>query len=68
MATKYRVIQVKSAVPESFVIVGIDFDEHAIKSTSKSMSEAELQKHLQQAGASPDEISAWIQQGRSYPG
>src|SRR5262249_40072458 len=32
MATKYRVIKIKGAERESFMVVGIDFDEHNIKS------------------------------------
>ena len=42
MATKYRVIKVKGAEPESFIVLGIDFTDHIIKSTSPSMSEPEL--------------------------
>jgi hypothetical protein len=68
MATKYRVIKVKGAQPESFIVLGIDFTDHLIKSTSPSMSEPDLRQHLRQAGASEDEISAWIEQGRTYPG
>jgi len=68
MATKYRVIKVKGADPESFMVVGIDFTDHIIKSTSQSMTEAELQDHLRQAGATADEIGSWIEQGRAYPG
>lgn len=68
MSTKYRVIRIKSVEPESFVVVGIDFDEHAIKSTSPSMSEPELRDHLREAGATADDISTWIAQGRAYPG
>lgn len=68
MATKYRVIKVKGADPESFMVVGIDFTDHIVKSTSQSMTAAELQEHLRQAGATPDEISAWIEQSRAYPG
>ena len=56
MATKYRVIKVKGSNPESFVVVGIDFTEHLIKSTSKAMSESELRDHLRQAGATPEEF------------
>ena len=67
MATKYRVISVKGTNPELFIIVGIDFDEHSVKSTSQSMREAELRAHLREAGASPDEMTAWIEQGRAYP-
>jgi len=68
MATKYRVIQVKGAKPESFIVVGIDFDEHRIKSASPAMPEEELREHLRQAGATPTEINGWIEQGRAYPG
>ena len=68
MATKYRVIKVKGAQPESFIVVGIDFDDHTIKSTSPSMSEAELREHLRQAGATVEEVATWIEQGRAYPG
>ncbi len=68
MATKYRVIQVKSAQPEAFIVVGIDFTDHIIKSTSPSMSEPELREHLRQAGATEEEITTWVEQGRTYPG
>jgi hypothetical protein len=68
MATKYRVIKVKGAEPESFIVLGIDFDGHIIKSTSPSMSEPEIREHLRQAGATTDEVAAWIEQGRVYPG
>ena len=67
MPTRYRVVRVKGVDPETFIIVGIDFDEHTIKSTSKAMSEGDLRAHLREAGASADEITAWIEQGRSYP-
>lgn len=68
MAAKYRVIKVKGAEPESFIVLGIDFTDHLIKSTSPSMSESELREHLRQAGATTDEVDAWIEQGRTYPG
>ncbi len=68
MATKYRVIKVKGAQSESFIVVGIDFDDHTIKSTSPSMSEADLREHLHQAGATVEEVATWIEQGRAYPG
>ena len=68
MATKYRVIKVKGQEPEAFIVIGIDFVEHAVKSTSKTMSEPDLRIHLHDAGATDDEIKAWIQQGRTYPG
>jgi hypothetical protein len=67
MPTRYRVVKVKGVEPEVFIIVGIDFDEHSIKSTSHAMSEADLRAHLREAGASQDEITAWIEQGRAYP-
>jgi len=62
------VIKVKGAEPEAFIIIGIDFGEHAVTSASKAMSEADLRVHLHEAGATEDEINAWIQQGRNYPG
>jgi hypothetical protein len=68
MATKYRVIKVKGSNPESFVVVGIDFAEHTIKSTSIAMAESELRDHLRQAGATVEEIQTWVEQGRAYPG
>ena len=68
MGTKYRVIQVKGANPESFVVIGIDFGEHTIKSTSVAMSETELREHLRHAGATAEEIDQWIAQSRAYPG
>jgi hypothetical protein len=68
MASKYRVIKVKGLDPESFIVVGIDFGKHLIKSTSVAMSESELHEHLRQAGATPEEIRTWIEQGRSYSG
>ncbi len=67
MPTRYRVVRVKGVEPEIFVIVGIDFEEHVIKSASSAMSEAVLRAHLHEAGASADEITAWIEQGRAYP-
>jgi hypothetical protein len=67
MPIRYRVVRVKGVQPEVFIIVGIDFDEHIIKSTSQSMSETALRAHLREAGASADEITAWIEQGRAYP-
>jgi len=67
MPTRYRVVKVKGVEPEVFIIVGIDFDEHIIRSTSQAMSEAALRAHLREAGAAADEIAAWIEQGRSYP-
>ena len=67
MPTRYRVVRVKSVEPETFIIIGIDFDEHAIKSTSKAMSEADLRAHMRETGASVEEINAWIEQGRAYP-
>ena len=68
MATKYRVVKVKGAKPEIFIVVGIDFDQHAITSTSLSMSEPTMRSYLEDAGASEKEINAWIEQARQYPG
>ena len=68
MPTKYRVIKVKGSEPESFIVVGINFGEHSIVSTSKAMHEPALRAYLTDAGASEDQINAWIQQGRAYPG
>jgi hypothetical protein len=68
MATKYRVVQVKGANPETFIVIGIDFGESAIKSTSKPMSEAEMRAHLQKEGASSSQIKDWLEQARKYPG
>jgi len=68
MATKYRVVKVKGAKPEIFIVVGIDFDQHAITSTSLSMSEANMRSYLEEAGATEKEINAWIDQARQYPG
>jgi hypothetical protein len=67
MPTRYRVVRIKDIEPEIFVIVGVDFEEHVIKSASRAMSEAVLWAHLHEAGASADEITAWIEQGRSNP-
>lgn len=68
MSTKYRVVQVKGAKPETFIVVGIDFAASAITSTSESMQEAEMRSYLQKQGASKKEIDAWIDQARHYPG
>jgi hypothetical protein len=68
MATKYRVVQVKGAKPETFIVVGIDFGQSAITSTSESMLEADMRAYLQKAGASTQDIEAWIEQARKYPG
>lgn len=68
MATKYRVVQVKGAKPETFVVVGIDFDQHAVTSTSESMNEAAMRGYLKKAGATEAEIGTWIEQARKYPG
>ncbi|MGB8063377.1 MAG: hypothetical protein WCF26_15905 [Candidatus Sulfotelmatobacter sp.] len=68
MATKYRVVQVKGAKPETFIVVGIDFGEGAITSTSESMHENEMRSYLEKAGASKKDIAAWIEQARKYPG
>jgi hypothetical protein len=68
MATKYRVVQVKGAKPETFIVVGIDFDEGAITSTSESMQESTMRSYLEKTGAAKKEIEAWIDQARKYPG
>jgi hypothetical protein len=68
MSTKYRVVQVKGAKPETFIVVGIDFAANAITSTSESMREAEMRTYLEKQGASKKEMDAWIEQARHYPG
>lgn len=68
MVTKYRVIQVKGAKPEAFIVVGIDFSASAITSTSESMHEKEMRSYLEKAGAAKKDIDAWIDQARQYPG
>lgn len=68
MATKYRVVQVKGAKPETFIVVGIDFSAAAITSTSESMHETEMRSYLQKQGASKNDVDAWIDQARHYPG
>ena len=68
MATRYRVIQVKGAKPETFMVVGIDFEQALIKSTSKPMPETEMRAHLQKESASETEINEWLEQARKYPG
>lgn len=67
MATKYRVIKVKGTKPETFIVVGIDFAQSTITSTSESMSEAEMRSYLKKAGASEKETNEWITQSRNYP-
>jgi hypothetical protein len=68
MATKYRVVQVKGAKPETFIVVGIDFAANAITTTSESLQEAAMRGYLQKQGASKQEIDTWIEQARNYPG
>jgi len=68
MAAKYRVIKVKGTNPETFIVVGIDFGQSAITSTSEAMLETEMRGYLQKAGASETDINAWIDQSRKYPG
>ncbi|HUA15654.1 MAG TPA: hypothetical protein VMG31_10165 [Verrucomicrobiae bacterium] len=68
MATKYRVVQVKGAKPEKFIVVGIDFEKNAIISTSEAMLETEMRGYLQKAGASEKDIRSWLDQARKYPG
>ena len=67
MATKYRVIKVKGAKPETFIVVGIDFAESTITSTSESMPESQMRAYLKNAGASEKETNDWIAQSRAYP-
>jgi hypothetical protein len=67
MATKYRVIKVKGAKPETFIVVGIDFGQGTIISTSESMPEVEMRTYLKKAGASEKETNDWIAQARTYP-
>ncbi len=67
MATKYRVIKVKDAKPETFIVVGIDFEKSLIASTSESMSEADMRAHLHRSGASEGDTNSWIDQARKYP-
>jgi len=67
MATKYRVVQVKGAKPEAFIVVGIDFEKTAITSTSESMGEAAMRAYLKKAGASDKDVNTWIDQARRYP-
>jgi len=68
MATKYRVVKVKGSKPETFIVVGIDFEQHAIASTSESMTEAAMRRYLKNAGASEKDSNTWIEQARKYPG
>jgi len=68
MTTKYRVVQVKGAKPETFIVVGIDFAANAITSTSESMQESAMRSYLEKAGASTKDTEAWIEQARKYPG
>ena len=68
MATKYRVIKVKGAKPETFIVVGIDFGKSLITSTSESMSEADMRAYLSTSGASDSDTNTWIDQARKYPG
>lgn len=68
MATKFRVVQIKGESPETFIVVGIDFEASTITSTSESMREPELRVYLEKNGASEKDIKIWIDQARSYPG
>jgi hypothetical protein len=67
MATKYRVIKVKGAKPETFIVVGIDFEKSLITSTSESMSETDMRAYLHKSGASDGDTKTWIDQARKYP-
>ena len=68
MAIRYRVVLVKGAKPETFMVVGIDFEQALIKSTSRPMPETELRAHLQKESASETQINEWLEQARKYPG
>jgi hypothetical protein len=68
MSTKYRVVKIKGTKPETFIVVGIDFDANAITSTSEALTEPKMRAYLQKAGASEKDINAWIEQARGYPG
>jgi len=68
MPTKYRVVKVKGSNPESFIVVGIDFEQHSITSTSDALNEAGMRAYLQKSGAPEKDINAWIEQSRKYPG
>ncbi|MFZ0808179.1 MAG: hypothetical protein WAN03_18450 [Candidatus Sulfotelmatobacter sp.] len=67
MATKYRVVQIKGAKPETFIVLGIDFPKSTITSTSNSMSEAEMRTYLHKAGAPERDVNTWLEQARNYP-
>lgn len=67
VATKYRVVQVKGAKPETFIVLGIDFEAGTITGSSEAMQEAQLRTYLKKSGASEKDISSWIEQGRHYP-
>ncbi len=67
MATKYRVVKVKGTQPETFIVVGIDFERNAITSTSESMPEAGMRAYLKKTGANDNDINSWIAQARQYP-
>jgi hypothetical protein len=60
-------VQIKGSRPETFIVVGIDFENGAITSTSQSMPELELRTYLQKTGASEKDVNTWIHQARSYP-
>jgi hypothetical protein len=68
VATKYRVLQVKGAQQESFIVVGLDFEAGTITSTSEMMREEEMRTYLAKSGAPEEDINGWIDQSRKYPG
>ena len=68
MATKYRVVQITGETPETFIVIGIDFEKRTITSTSESMREPEMRLYLEKNGASQKDMNSWIEQSRSYPG
>ena len=68
MATKYRVVKIKGSRPETFIVIGIDFEKAAITSTSESMREPQLRAYLEKNGATEEDIKEWIEQSRTYQG
>ena len=68
MAVKYRVLQVKGAQEEAFIVVGIDFEAGTITNTTEMMREREMRTFLEKSGASRKEIDEWMEQARKYPG
>ena len=67
MATRYAVGRVAGAQTETFVIVGVDFEQGAMKSMSKGISEKEMRKHLAEQGMTQQEIDAAIDKAKKEP-